>query len=828
MKNRLSCTSLVLLAVVANAFVGILSNILSDDIKKILMPAGIDEYSRIQITVGLLVISVLVTTVVLYIAETNKSKDEIPEDNVPELEKARREFLADLARRYQERNDHKLDGRSEIPLLVSDESKGTHAPQFEAIPYIIRRFEPEGRLLLVGEAGSGKTVLLLRLALYLAEKAQKDASQPLPVVFNLASWSRDYAHFNDWAVAVLTKAYGLSSNIARQLIIDKRIVFLLDGLDELARPTKSELDGLDESARAEKFECAATVRAECLASLNVALHHGSINVVICCRPDELKLMLQRPDLRPPWAVGLRVHSLTQEQIDRALIRAGVNATDRFAAPKLNAALGTDSVGVYQKVLSNPFYFTTALQVFDPTIPPLVDATNEEKLKASLVVAFIEKKLQLPENNVRRFPHARTLDWLAWLADFMKERVTFELSDLQPSDLKRRWRYRLLYSLSCGVSGSLLIGFASTEAWIGVLNGAIFGLSGVYLITDDLAQWMLAPMRDWRTWLSLLLLGLIGVGVTPFLIQIIWAFDHGVTREMIWTDVNFIGSLAIIAPVMGLTTIVIGIPAFMFIRLMIGVFGGVPVSNIDTEDFTRWSLSNLRYWRTWRDALRSCLEGGVAGFTMMYAITGFGVLIAVIYYVAIYGVPKGEVSEHVLAALLVSLAPTLLALIGAPVGAFVGAILGFLRACRKIMRFANINSPYRRLRAGISFNILQWAIIGLIFYNSIFTPFHVYDWYIAQKSQVSFIRFLGSLFNSPLIYIFGTIGLFKAPLLKHSALRVCLALEGVMPLRYVEFLNYATELRILEKEGGQWRFRHQILQDYFARRAQNSDSGLAQT
>ena len=37
----------------------------------------------------------------------------------------------------------------------------------------------------------------------------------------------------------------------------------------------------------------------------------------------------------------------------------------------------------------------------------------------------------------------------------------------------------------------------------------------------------------------------------------------------------------------------------------------------------------------------------------------------------------------------------------------------------------------------------------------------------------------------------------------------------MPLRDVEFLRYATEQRILQQDGGQWRFRHQNLQDYFA-------------
>jgi len=52
---------------------------------------------------------------------------------------------------------------------------------------------------------------------------------------------------------------------------------------------------------------------------------------------------------------------------------------------------------------------------------------------------------------------------------------------------------------------------------------------------------------------------------------------------------------------------------------------------------------------------------------------------------------------------------------------------------------------------------------------------------------------------------------------HFLLRLALYLEKKMPLRWVSFFKYATSARILEQGGGQWRFRHQILQDYFARR-----------
>ncbi len=46
------------------------------------------------------------------------------------------------------------------------------------------------------------------------------------------------------------------------------------------------------------------------------------------------------------------------------------------------------------------------------------------------------------------------------------------------------------------------------------------------------------------------------------------------------------------------------------------------------------------------------------------------------------------------------------------------------------------------------------------------------------------------------------------------LRIALFIQQKLPLRWVTFFTYATDARILEQDGGQWRFRHQILQDYF--------------
>lgn len=59
-----------------------------------------------------------------------------------------------------------------------------------------------------------------------------------------------------------------------------------------------------------------------------------------------------------------------------------------------------------------------------------------------------------------------------------------------------------------------------------------------------------------------------------------------------------------------------------------------------------------------------------------------------------------------------------------------------------------------------------------------------------------------------------IGLLITGLFTHLMLCICLKWEKKLPLRWVRFFKYATDERILEQDGGQWRFRHQILQDYF--------------
>jgi hypothetical protein len=133
------------------------------------------------------------------------------------------------------------------------------------------------------------------------------------------------------------------------------------------------------------------------------------------------------------------------------------------------------------------------------------------------------------------------------------------------------------------------------------------------------------------------------------------------------------------------------------------------------------------------------------------------------------------------------------------GMVIGFLLGVFRACRTIAGFAKIRSPYQRLTAGIVFNVFQIVIVGAVVTGILLVP----RWIITDP----YFTVLG----------FGLLGLFRTPIFRHMVLRICLRAESAMPLRYASFLNYGADLRLLERDGGQWRFRHHILQLYFLNR-----------
>ncbi|MDQ2707736.1 MAG: hypothetical protein M3Z25_08910 [Actinomycetota bacterium] len=102
-------------------------------------------------------------------------------------------------------------------------------------------------MLILGEPGAGKTTQLLDLAGVLVERARADAGSGLPVLLDLADWSRSAERgsgwfrrgeggprdFVEWLLGALDERYGIPEKTGRAWLADDRLTLLLDGLDEV-------------------------------------------------------------------------------------------------------------------------------------------------------------------------------------------------------------------------------------------------------------------------------------------------------------------------------------------------------------------------------------------------------------------------------------------------------------------------------------------------------------------------------------------------------------------------------------------------------------------
>ena len=208
-----------------------------------------------------------------------------------------------------------------MEVKVSVEQENQVLPQETTIGQVFDSYS--GRLLILGEPGSGKTTSLLDLALELISRAEEDSCQRIPVIVDLSDWqpiepqsispwsklfTQVQNFFNksrsnsitesivtwsvaDWFVEKIRLKYGISYEEIKILLTDKKIIPLFDGLDEV-RP-----------------EC----QEDCVRAVNQLLNSDlrPRQLAICCRREQYEAYSEKLELE--GAVYLR--DLTDDQIN---------------------------------------------------------------------------------------------------------------------------------------------------------------------------------------------------------------------------------------------------------------------------------------------------------------------------------------------------------------------------------------------------------------------------------------------------------------------------------------------------------------------------------
>jgi hypothetical protein len=131
---------------------------------------------------------------------------------------------------------------------------------------------PSGRLVVLGDPGSGKTMLLVNMVLALLAPAQRASGSCVPVLLSAASWNPTAQDLHTWIAEQLVLTYpglgepaqsvGEEVNRAQALLAGQLLLPILDGLDEIP----------------------ADVRGSAIDQINASLQSGD-QLIVSSRPD---------------------------------------------------------------------------------------------------------------------------------------------------------------------------------------------------------------------------------------------------------------------------------------------------------------------------------------------------------------------------------------------------------------------------------------------------------------------------------------------------------------------------------------------------------------
>jgi len=352
---------------------------------------------------------------------------------------------------------------------------------------------PTGRLVVLGDPGAGKTMLMVRLVLDVL--GRRAAGAPVPFLASIASWNPVEQQLRDWLADQFLIAHPALANPpadgrreptqAAALLASGLILPVLDGLDEIPEQ----------------------VRGSAISRINDALRPGE-SLVVTCRTQQYRDAV-RPEgglevtLRA--AAAVQVRPLDADTVSDYLSddAAGPTAKTRWA-PVL-AVLGTEAP--VAQALVTPLMVGLARAIYNPRPGELVgtlrdpaDLCNSTLPHREAVESFLFGEF-IPAS-YRHDPGSRWMardaeKWLVFLARHLERNIVG--SDLAWWQLKcsiPRTPARLATGVVAGATFGVLFGLAA-----GVVAAVVFAVAAGGTAALVFMSNVEAPARGMRVSIS---------------------------------------------------------------------------------------------------------------------------------------------------------------------------------------------------------------------------------------------------------------------------------------------------------------------------------------
>ncbi|MFF1647631.1 NACHT domain-containing protein [Streptomyces sp. NPDC058240] len=271
-----------------------------------------------------------------------------------------------------------------------------------------------GRLLVLGDAGAGKSVLALRFALDHLRRAEPGGR--VPVILPPASWDPARQDLESWASGRLVVDHPAlaartvsGETVATELLRTRRLLPVLDGFDEM-RPE---------------------AQSEALRRLRAGLRQDD-PFVLTSRVNEFRKATEEADLALPATAAVRLRSLALDELAQYLrrsarkrVRGGTVSTkwDRVIADLRSRPHATHN-RILLSVLSTPLMTGLARTAYNETDGDPVELLDTRRFptRASIETHLLDQLVQAVSDHPER-----TTRGLAFLARRLNELGTQDLA-----------------------------------------------------------------------------------------------------------------------------------------------------------------------------------------------------------------------------------------------------------------------------------------------------------------------------------------------------------------------------------------------------------------